>query len=205
MLHGYLVGGCTTTQNDVSQWRHVTKICASKVDYPSNRGVWPSVFSGKKYRKTFYAILSILGFDPACFREKNSKNSILIRFWKFVKSGVWPSVFSGKKFRMSDFFSWKHAGSNPRNQKNKNLLSTSSWFLRGIFFLKTRWVKPRKSFFWKVSGIFFLKTRWVKPRNSGFFFPDLPIGVNRSLFFYHGSAIIWTWVVCKIYKHWENS
>ena len=94
MLHGYLVGGCTTTQNDVSQWRHVTKICASKVDYPSNRGVWPSVFSGKKFRKTFYAILSILGFDPACFREKIPHVGFLFLKTRWVKPRN-----SGKNFQ----------------------------------------------------------------------------------------------------------
>ena len=116
MLHGYLVGGCTTTQNDVSQWRHVTKISASKVDYPSNRGVWPSVFPGKKYRKTFYAILSILGFDPACFREKKNRKLDSYKILKICEIwGLTQRVF-GKKI--------PHVG---------------------IFFLKTRWVKPQKS------------------------------------------------------------
>ena len=121
-----------------------------------SRGLTQRVF-GKKIPKDFLRDFKHFGVWPSVFSGKKTENSILIRFWKFVKSGVWPSVFSGKKFRMSVFFSWKHAGSNPRNQKNKNLLSTSSWFLRGIFFLRTR---------------------WVKPRNSGFFFPDLPIGVK---------------------------
>ncbi len=53
MLHEYLVGGCTTTQYDVSQWRHVTKISASKINYRESREVWSTVLCGNYFHEAF--------------------------------------------------------------------------------------------------------------------------------------------------------